>query len=141
NLNTAAFDGQGRIWFTGQNGVYGVLDPATDDMQVWQAPRGRGPYGITATPSGEIYYASLAGDHIARVDLDTGEATVIEPPTPDQGARRVWSDSRGRIWASEWDAGQLGLYDPADGSWKEWRLPGEAPRVYSVWVDEADKVW
>src|SRR5690606_40285648 len=98
NLNTAAFDGRGRVWFTGQSGFYGVLDPATDELRVWQAPRGRGPYGITATPSGDIYYASLAGDHIAKVDLDTGEATVIEPPTADQGARRVWSDSRGRIW-------------------------------------------
>jgi virginiamycin B lyase len=31
NLNTAAFDGRGRIWFTGQNGVYAVSTqrPAT----------------------------------------------------------------------------------------------------------------
>src|SRR5215471_13486180 len=27
NLNTAAFDGKGRIWFTGQNGIYGRLEP------------------------------------------------------------------------------------------------------------------
>ncbi len=27
NLNTAAFDGKGRIWFTGQAGIYGRLDP------------------------------------------------------------------------------------------------------------------
>ena len=26
NLNTAAFDGKGRIWFTGQEGIYGRLD-------------------------------------------------------------------------------------------------------------------
>ena len=30
-----------------------------------------------------------------------------------QGARRVWSDSRGRIWVSEWNAGQVARYDPA----------------------------
>ena len=29
NLNTAAFDGKGRIWFTGQTGIYGRLDPTT----------------------------------------------------------------------------------------------------------------
>ena len=91
NLNTATFDQRGRNWFTGQNGFYGRLDPATDDMKVWKAPRGREPYGITTTPSGEVYYASLAGNHIARIDVETGEATVIEPPTPAQGARRVWS--------------------------------------------------
>ena len=62
NLNTATFDNRGRIWFTGQSGVYGVLDPAKSDMKVWRAPRGRGPYGIATTPAGEVYYASLAGN-------------------------------------------------------------------------------
>ncbi len=47
NLNTLAFDRKGRVWFTGQSGVYGRLDPATGEIKVWKAPRGRGPYGIT----------------------------------------------------------------------------------------------
>src|SRR6516225_3845549 len=37
DLNTAAFDGKGRIWFTGQGGIYGRLDPKTGDMHVWDA--------------------------------------------------------------------------------------------------------
>jgi virginiamycin B lyase len=141
NLNTAAFDGKGRIWFTGQNGVYGRLDPATGDMTVWDAPKGRGPYGITGTPNGDIWYVSLAGSYLANVDLETGEATVYEPPTKGQGARRVWSDSKGRLWVSEWNSGQVSMYDPAVRSWKEWKLPGEKPRTYAVWVDPDDKVW
>ena len=55
NLNTAAFDGDGVLWFTGQNGIYGRLDPASGAMEVFDAPEGRGPYGITATPDGVIY--------------------------------------------------------------------------------------
>lgn len=141
NLNTAAFDGAGVLWFTGQNGIYGRLDPASGEMEVFDAPRGRGPYGITGTPDGGIYYASLAGSHIARVDTETGEATVLEPPTVAQGARRVWSDSQGRIWVSEWNAGNVSVYDPADDSWQTWRLPGESPRAYAVYVDESDVVW
>ena len=31
-VNTAAFDKQGTLWFTGQNGVYGRLSPATGAM-------------------------------------------------------------------------------------------------------------
>ena len=80
--------------------------------------KGRGPYRITATPDGAIYYASLAGDHIARIDPRTGAAEVIEPPTPKQGARRVWSDSSGRIWVSEWIAGQVSVYDPKTATWR-----------------------
>jgi virginiamycin B lyase len=140
NLNTLTFDGKGRVWFTGQSGIYGRVDPGSDDVKVWQAPRGRGPYGITTTPSGDVYYASLAGNHIARIDVDTGQATVIDPPTKDQGARRVWSDSKGRIWVSYWNTGHVGMYDPASRAWKEWKLPGNA-HAYSVWVDDADKVW
>lgn len=140
NLNTLAFDRRGRVWFTGQSGYYGRLAIDSGDMKVWKAPRGRGPYGIAATPNGDIYYASLAGNHIARIDMDTGEATVIDPPTPRQGARRVWSDSRGNIWVSYWNTGHVGRYDPASRTWKEWKVPGNA-RAYAVWVDEHDKVW
>jgi virginiamycin B lyase len=141
NLNTAAFDGDDTLWFTGQNGFYGRLDPASGTMEVFEAPGGRGPYGITATPDGVIYYASLAGDHIAEVDSKTGEAQVIEPPTPDQGARRVWSDSQGNIWVSEWNAGQVSRYTPATGAWRSWKLPGDDPQAYAVYVDDQDIVW
>jgi virginiamycin B lyase len=141
NLNTAAFDGAGVLWFTGQAGVYGRLDPATGAMEVFDAPGGRGPYGITATPSGDIYYASLAGNHIARVDIETGTATQIQPPTAGQGARRVWADSAGQVWVSEYNAGQVGRYDPATGQWREWRLPGTNPQAYAVYVDDQDQIW
>jgi virginiamycin B lyase len=141
NLNTATFDKKGRIWFTGQNGIYGRLDPASGDLQVWDAPRGRGPYGITTTPDGVVYYASLAGSHIARIDVESGAATIIEPPTKDQGARRVWSDSAGQIWVSEWNSGNVSRYDPKTDTWKMWKLPGDRPRPYSVYVDTDDKVW
>src|SRR5215211_2676729 len=141
NLNTAAFDLKGILWFTGQNGIYGRLDAATGEMQVFDAPRGRGPYGITVTPDGTVYYASLAGSYVGRIDPQTGEATVLEPLTSSQGARRVWSDSQGRVWVSEWSAGQVAVYDPADDSWQEWKLPGGGPQAYAVYVDDQDIVW
>lgn len=141
NLNTAVFDPQGRLWFTGQNGFYGRLDPATRQIEVWPAPLGRGPYGIAATPDGSIWYASLAGNHIARIDPASGVATVIQPPTERQGARRIWSDSQGQLWISEWNSGQVSRYDPDQHSWQSWKLPGSAPRTYSVYVDERDQVW
>ena len=141
NLNTAAFDKNNILWFTGQSGIYGRLDPATGNMQVFEAPRGRGPYGITVTPDGIVYYASLANSYVGRIDPQTGEASVLEPPTSGQGARRVWSDSQGRVWVSEWDAGQVAVYDPANNSWREWKLPGDRPQAYAVYVDDQDMVW
>ena len=141
NLNTAIFDAKGVHWFTGQSGIYGRLDPKTGEMKVFDAPKGRGPYGIHATPDGTVYYASLAGSYVGRIDATSGAVTVIEPPTPRQGARRVWSDSKGAIWVSEWNSGQLSRYDPKTGQWAQWKAPGESPRVYAVYVDETDRVW
>ena len=71
----------------------------------------------------------------------TGEVTVLEPPTANQGARRVWSDSQGRVWVSEWNAGQVAVYNPSDNSWKEWKLPGGEPQAYGVYVDDQDMIW
>jgi virginiamycin B lyase len=53
----------------------------------------------------------------------------------------VWPDSKGRVWVSEWNSGQVGMYDPATGAWKEWKLPGNRPQAYAVYVDEQDMVW
>jgi virginiamycin B lyase len=141
NLNTAVFDVGGTLWFTGQAGVYGRLNPGTGAMEVFDAPGGRGPYGITATKDGAVYYASLAGSHVGRIDPSTGRATVLRPPTANQGTRRVWADSQGRIWCSQWNAGQVAVYDPQSGDWREWKLPGASPQAYAVYVDERDRVW
>ena len=140
NLNTATFDGQGVLWFTGQNGIYGALNPETGDMEVWDAPRGTGPYGIHTSPSGDVFYASLAGSYVGAI-AEGGRVIELDPPTAEQGSRRVWFDSKGRAWVSQWNAGQLAVYDPSDQNWVEYRLPGPDPRAYAVYVDESDIVW
>lgn len=139
-LNTAAFDRAGILWFTGQAGYIGRLDE-TAGAQVFPAPRGLGPYGIAATPGGDVYFASLAGSYLGAVDRATGSVTVLDPLTSNAGPRRCWADSRGRVWVSEWNVGQVAVYDPAAGSWREWKLPGDKPMAYVVFVDDRDIVW
>jgi virginiamycin B lyase len=141
NLNTATFDRKGILWFTGQNGIYGRVDPATGKVEAWKAPKGPGPYGITTTPNGEVWYASLAGDHIAKIDTVSGDALMVAPPKPGVGPRRIWSDSKGLLWVSFWHTGELGRYDPIAKSWKVWALPKSGAGCYAVYVDDKDKVW
>jgi len=83
-----------------------------------------------------VRHLQLAGSHIARIDTKTGKATVIEPPTPNQGARRVWADSQSRIWVSEWLSGQVSMYDPKKNQWREWKAPGNDPQIYASEMDE-----
>ena len=131
----------GTLWFTGQAGIYGRLDPATGEMEVFDDPEGRGPYGITATPAGEVWYASLAGSHIARIDPRSGAATVVEPPTAGPGrpprlVRLTRPDLGSRVGRRTGRRAR-----PGDGAWQEWRLPGRRPQAYAVYVDDRDIVW
>jgi len=141
NLNTATFDRKGILWFTGQNGVYGRVDPATGKVEAWKAPKGVGPYGITTTPAGDVWYASLAGDHITKVDTVSGDALMVQPPKEGVGPRRIWSDSKGLLWVSFWNTGEVGRYDPMAKAWKVWSLPDSKAGAYAIYVDEKDKVW
>jgi virginiamycin B lyase len=141
NMNTPAIDAQGLVWFTGQSGVYGRVDPRTGEVKVFKAPRGRGPYGMHQTPAGEVWFSSLAGSYIARIDSATGKLEVFDPPTVGAGVRRVWSDSKGVLWGSHWNTGQLSRFDPKTRQWTEWKLPGDKPATYAVYVDEKDLVW
>jgi len=140
--HTAVFASPGTLWFTGNAGFYGRLTLATGKVDLYDAPRGAGPYGITATEDGDVYFANLNASYVAQVDTKTGTAAVLPAlPTPDQGARRVWADSRGRIWCSEWNAGKVAMFDPGSNAWKEWPLPGDHPQAYAIYVDQRDTVW
>jgi virginiamycin B lyase len=141
NLNTPTIDNNGVVWFTGQSGVYGRVDPKTGKVDAWASPKGRGPYGIATTPSGDVWYASLAGDHIAKIDTVSGDVAVVQPPKPGVGPRRIWSDSKGLLWVSFWHTGEIARYDPQAKIWKVWSLPKSKAGAYSIYVDDKDKVW
>ena len=77
-----------------------------------------------------------------------GRAARLPPPRHEPrprnecgGARRIWSDSKGRLWLATWGTGELLRYDPADRSWTAYKLPGLGPRGYSTYVDDEDIVW
>jgi virginiamycin B lyase len=140
NLNTLVFDKEGLVWYTGQNGVHGRVDPKTGKVDAWTSPR-RGTYGITVTPAGDIWFASLAGDYIGKVDRASGNVTIVDPPRKGAGPRRIWSDSKGMLWTSFWHGGGIGRYDPVQKLWTQYPMPQSKSGTYSVYVDDKDRVW
>ena len=125
NLNTGVFDKQGVYWFTGQNGVHGYVDPKTGKHESWKSPR-RGTYGITVTPTDEVWYVALAGDHLGKIDKATGNVTIVEPHRKGAGPRRVWSDSKGVLWVSFWHSGEVGRYDPVGEDLEDLAAAGQS---------------
>jgi virginiamycin B lyase len=144
----------GSVWYTAQRlGELGILDPISGRTHHIGLGQGSAPHGVIVG-SDEVPWITDGGlNAIVRVDPttknvtvfplpeNTGNATVINPLTADQGARRVWSDSTGRLWITEWNAGTLGMYDPVTKKWKEWKLPGQNPQPYAICVDDKDMVW
>jgi len=108
NLNTATFDRKGILWFTGQNGVYGRVDPATAGRGLERRRRAPAAYGITTTlKRARSGYASLAGDP-SRQDRHRGGDVAVVPPPPQgrrPGAASVGTP-RGCCGWSFWNSGR-----------------------------------
>ncbi|HEY8599947.1 MAG TPA: hypothetical protein VIL85_16030 [Thermomicrobiales bacterium] len=141
NLQALAFDRSGRLWFTGEGGLYGHLDQNMGIVQTFKAPRGVGPAGITVAPDGTIYFASFDGDYVEQIVPETGLATTLRLPTATAGPRGIAADSHGRIWVAMWQAGLLAAYEPTTTRWHTWPLPGRKPQPRAVYADARDRIW
>ena len=84
------------------------------------------------TPSGEVWYASLAGNHAPRVDAGSRWATVVQLPTPGQGAPRVWSGSRDRVWPSDFGANPLVVFELDGEAFRSFPLPSSPSNVRQI---------
>jgi virginiamycin B lyase len=45
------------------------------------------------------------------------------------------------LWASFWNAGGIGRYDPDKKIWTHFPMPQSKSSTYSVYVDDKDRVW
>uniref|UniRef100_UPI000CB65917 hypothetical protein n=1 Tax=Vibrio vulnificus TaxID=672 RepID=UPI000CB65917 len=74
-LDSAVFDDDGRLWFTGSRGFHGRLDPARRLVEVWPSPQGKAANGICVTPDGEVLFSQDAAP--AHVDPLPGSADLL----------------------------------------------------------------
>ncbi len=110
-LESAVFDDDGRLWFTGSRGFHGRLDPARRLVEVWPSPQGKAANGICVTPDGEVWYAQ--DDALVHVDPLDGSAERLPAPEGTKALRGIGADSIGRLWASDSGGARLYRYDPA----------------------------
>jgi virginiamycin B lyase len=74
-------------------------------MAVFDAPRGTGPYGIATAPEGQVFFASLAGNYLGRIDLKSGATATLGAARA--GARRTARLERQPRWAVDHRLEQL----------------------------------
>jgi len=141
--HTAEFDANGIMWFTlQQSNMIGRFDPESGDIRLVAIDRlGSRPYGVKIAADGAPWVACNGSNCIIRVDPETMALTIVELPGEDTHVRRLDISSDGRIWYVNSGRGRLGVYNPADGSIREWASPsGQDSHPYAIAVID-DIVW
>ena len=130
NLNSATFYRQGVLWFTGQNGVSGSLDPKTGEIAVFDAPRGTGPYGIfgvtAASDCGSpARTAATSSPMPARPRVRrTGICQAIGPQH-----HALYVDETDAVWLSDWSTNAILRFDPKTKNSHPFRYRIAMPRA------------
>ncbi len=141
--HTAEFDANGVMWFTmQQSNMIGRFDPTTGEVRVVAIERDRArPYGVRIAADGTPWVACNGSNCIIRVNRETMALDIIELPGADTTVRRLDIASDGRIWYVNSGRGKLGVYNPANGSIREWDSPsGPNSHPYAIAVID-DIVW
>lgn len=152
----------GNIWANAGN--MWRFDPKTEKFT--EFPEGGSAYGfVFDTKDGNVWFTQLPDGKIGMIDIKTLKLKRWTPPMTlklaeqnkdlptdpgnwngqihprTSGPRRISSDSKGKIWFSEWYGNQVGSFDPVTETFKEYPLPGPSPRPYGLGVDQNDYVW
>ena len=152
--HTLRFDAHGRVWFTlGVSNQVGYFDIETDAMRTIDLPADTDrpqmpalmPYGIDVHPSdGSIWYSSLMANRIGRIDPESLEVRVFEPPV--RGPRRMRFAKDGTLWIPSFGDGALVRLDTRTMRYERYTIPplapGEIEAPYAVGVHpQTQEVW
>ena len=127
NLNTATFDSDGILGSPARpaSTAASIQPPA----RCRSSTRRRGAARTASRPprTAQVYYASLAGSHIARVDTATGAATVIEPPTRSRARVGYGPDSPARSGSASGTRARSASTTRRPARGRSGRCPAPAP--------------
>ena len=105
NLNTATFDRQGMLWFTGQNGLYG--DSKTKSWGRWHLPGDRPqPYAVYVDDTDAVWVSDWGANAILRFDPKTEKFESVPLPDRDANVRQL-AGRKGEVWGAESGADKL----------------------------------
>ena len=122
------------VMFTGYNGWVGKLEAATGKVSLVEAHGGRGPAQITIAPSGSVWFASYASNHVVRIDPVTLKQDAFAMPAGVEGPKGIAVDGTGRVWVSAFRSARVARFDPRRRTWDAWAL-GEGARPHAVTID------
>lgn len=139
-----ALDPSGYIWFTVEKSNFiGRLRIADGDVDLVPLPTKKvRPHGIVVSPDGSAWAAAAGQNLLLRVSQPGMSITEIRTPNANSRFRRIVATSDNNIWYADYELGNLGRYNPQNGEFTEWALPGGSDsRPHGMAVDKNDRIW
>jgi len=142
-------DPDGNVWNMRRNGELVKINTGDEAVKptTFLIPKNMGIYDIDTDSKGRTDLYIWREGKIGTFDPNTLAYTEYKTPTPMSGPRRGQIDSQDRLWAAEFYAGQLMMFDPDKKVIKEYPLvPGSKPYTapyaepYSASVDDKNQV-
>ena len=142
-------DPQGNVWTFPENGQLVKLDTSTEALKrtIYPIEKNAGIYDIDTDGKGRTDLYIWREGKIGIFDPAEVQYKTYPVPTPMSGPRRGQIDSQNRLWAAEFYAGQVLMFDPDHEQLKEFPLiegtkPYTAPYAepYSASVDDKNHV-
>jgi streptogramin lyase len=144
-------DPDGNVWFWQRNGELAKIDTSSAELKptIFLVPKNQGIYGTGTDSKGRTDIYIWREGKIGIFDPKTVAYAEYKTPTPMSGPRRGQIDGQNRLWAAEFFAGQILMFDPDNKILKEFPLiPGTKPYTapyaepYSASVDDKNQsVW
>jgi streptogramin lyase len=124
-------DPDGNVWFLQRTtGQLTKIDTNKDELNPvsYVIPKNQGIYDTDTDSKGRTDLYIWSEGKIGVFDPRTIEYAEYKTPTPMSGPRRGQIDGQDRLWAGEFYAGQVMVFDPDKKSIKEYALvPGTKP--------------
>jgi virginiamycin B lyase len=142
-------DPDGNVWSLEKNGELSKIDTHGETLKrtIFPIPKNMGIYDIDTDSKGRTDLYIWRDGKIGIFDPRTVEYAEYKTPTPMSGPRRGQIDAQDRLWAGEFFAGQLAMFDPDKKIIKEYPLiPGTKPYTapyaepYSASVDDKNQI-
>ena len=142
-------DADNNLWTLQRNGELIKLDTTNEAAKptTFLIPKNRGTYDTDTDSKGRTHLYIWQEGKIGIFDPRTIEYAEYKTPTPMAGPRRGQIDGRDRLWAAEFYAGQLLMFDPDNKVIKEYPLvtgtkPYTAPYAepYSASADDKNQI-
>ena len=143
-------DPEGNVWYLERNGLkLTKIDTSSEALKQtsFVVPKNQGIYDTDTDSKGRTDLYIWTEGKIGIYDPKTVEYTEYKTPTPMAGPRRGQIDGQDRLWAAEFYAGQVLMFDPDKKLLKEYPLvngtkPYTAPYAepYSASADDKNQI-